>query len=69
MASIPVCCVRGPVQRVLGNVATRIIMKCNGMHNQHIGILLPDENADSHAGNGVIRIAPQGATACLCGRN
>ena len=41
MASIR--CIRGPVQRVSGSVATRIGIKSIGMHKQHIGILFPGE--------------------------
>ena len=37
----------GGVQRVLGNVPTRISVRYTGMHNQYIGILLLGENTYS----------------------
>ena len=47
MVSIRVRCIRGPVQRVPGNVATRINVRCIGMYNRHLDILLTGENAYS----------------------
>ena len=44
MASIRVRCIRGPVQKVPGNVATPINVRYIGTHNPHIDILLPGEN-------------------------
>ena len=45
--SIRVRCIRGPAQRVPGNVATRINVRYTGMYNRHLDILLPGENAYS----------------------
>ena len=47
MASIRVRCIRGPVQRVPGNVATRINVRYIGTHNTHNDSLLPVENTHS----------------------
>ena len=45
MASIRVRCIREPVERVQSNVATRINVRCTGIYNRHLDILLPGENA------------------------
>ena len=53
----------------IGSVATRISIRYIGMHKQHIGIVFSGGKTNSVRRNGLIKIAQQGATAFLCGRD
>ena len=69
MASVRVRCIRGPIKRVLGNVATRISIRYTDMHNQDIAFRFRVKIWTKCTENDLIWIVRQGVTACLCGRN